>query len=144
MKLVETSQGNLYIGSKDDVLTVMEEIPQIKFDIIWNLAEELDFLIHDEKLYAKTVLTANIEDYGIPEDKAEFLRQLALVVSVLRNGGDVLVHCFGGCGRTGMGLAAIKIMLDKLSSAAALIFADNQCDGPETSEQKQFVISLTG
>jgi protein-tyrosine phosphatase len=144
MKLVETSQGNLYIGSKDDVMAVMEEIPQIKFDIIWNLAEELGFLIDDEKLYAKMVLTANIEDYGVPEDKVEFLRQLTLVVNVLRNGGDVLIHCFGGHGRTGIGLAAIKIMLEKLTAEAALIFANNQCNGPETSEQKQFVTSLIG
>lgn len=144
MKLVETTQGSLYIGSKDDVLSVMEKLPNITFDVIWNLAEELEFLVDDEKLYAKMVLTANIADYSIPDDTSEFVRQLTLVVEILRKGGNVFMHCFGGHGRTGLGLAAIKRMLDGLTADEALTFANTQCDGPETDEQKQFVTSLAG
>lgn len=144
MKLVETTQGSLYIGDKDDVLAVMEKLPKIQFDIIWNLAEELEFLVTDEKLYARMVLAANIPDYDIPTNTDEFVRQLTLVLNVLCKGGAVFIHCFGGCGRTGLALAAIKIALDKLTAVEALAFTAIQCDGPETDSQKQFVTSLVG
>lgn len=142
MKLVETTLGILYIGDKDDVLMIVEKIPKIIFDIIWNLSEELEFLVTDEKHYAKEVLFANIEDYGIPDDDVEFNKQLTLVVNTLRVGGKVFMHCFGGHGRSGLGLAAIKIMLDKLAVKDALAFADMHCNGPETEEQKQYILSL--
>jgi protein-tyrosine phosphatase len=142
MKLVETSLGILYIGDKDDVLMLVEKMPKITFDIIWNLAEELEFLVTDEKRYATQVLFANIEDYNTPDNYIEFHQQLALVVNTLRIGGKAFIHCFGGHGRTGLALAAIKVMLDKLTAKEALAFADTHCDGPETDDQKQYIRTL--
>jgi len=143
MKLVETTRGTLFIGDKDDALALSEQLPKIIYDIIWNLAEELDFLVEDEKTFAKKVLCANIVDYSIPDNKLTFLLQLMTVVDSLRKGGKVFIHCFGGHGRTSIALASVKILLDKLSLKEALIFTDTHCDGPETEQQKQFIISLS-
>jgi len=142
MKLVETSLGFLFIGDKDDILMLVEKKPKIIFDVIWNLAEELEFLLADEKYYAQEVLAAKIDDYSVPNSRTEFNTQLTSVVEILRVGGKALIHCFGGHGRTGMGLAAIKMKLDGFTAPDALAFADVHCSGPENEEQKQFIISL--
>jgi protein-tyrosine phosphatase len=142
MKLVETTKGNLYIGSKDDALTLMEGKEGKVYDLIWNLAEELAFLAPDEGKIAKSVLCGNIEDYNIPSNVAIFKEQLNKVVDVLSGGGKVFIHCFGGCGRTGMTLAAIKKNLDGLSGEEAIKFAENECEGPETDSQVNFVLKL--
>jgi len=143
MKLVETTRGTLFIGDKDDALALSEQLPKVIYDIIWNLAEELDFLVEDEKTFAKKVLCANIDDYSIPDNNLTFLLQLMTVVDSLRKGGKVFIHCFGGHGRTGLGLAAIKISLDGYTADEALDFANTNCDGPETEQQKQFIITLS-
>ena len=140
MKLVETSKGNLYIGSKDDALTVTEG--KGRYDIIWNLASELAFLTKNERKNAKTVLFADIPDYDIPSNKKSFKAQLSKVVKTLEAGGTVFVHCLGGHGRTGTALAAIKKSLDKLSAKDALAFAEKECNGPESEAQVNFIISL--
>ena len=45
-----------------------------------------------------------IKDFGAPEDKTDQLWPEASKAAheVLAQGGKVLVHCFGGCGRSGM------------------------------------------
>jgi protein-tyrosine phosphatase len=141
MKLVETSVGSLYIGSKDDVLDMMEQPKEIKFDIIWNLAEELGFLAEDEQPYSLITMLGNIPDYDTP-DLVLFSLQLMLVGAALMHDKKVLIHCFAGHGRTGLALAAIKITLDKMTAEQAIAFAKEQCNGPETPEQEDFVRSL--
>lgn len=141
MKLAETGSGELYIGSKDDVLTLIEGKPEIKFDLIWNLAEELDFLQKDEEKYANTVLLAKIKDLGIPNDIEVFHHQVCSVVSLLEKNGKVLIHCLGGCGRTGLVLGVIKKELDGFSGREAADFIKEMCDAPETKEQLKFLLN---
>jgi protein-tyrosine phosphatase len=140
MKLVETSKGNLYIGSKDDALTITEG--KDSYDVIWNLAAELEFLAELEEKNAKKVMCAGITDYDIPTSKRAFIAQLNQVVTTLKDGGTVFIHCFGGHGRTGLALAAIKKCLDKMSGKDAIAFATKECDGPESDAQVEFVLSL--
>lgn len=140
MKLVETSKGTLYVGSKDDALTITEGKSQ--YDVIWNLASELEFMVKTERKNAKKVLFADIVDYDAPSSKRKFKAQLASVIRTLEAGGTVFVHCFGGHGRTGVALAAIKKYLDKLTGEDALTFANKECNGPETEDQNKFILSL--
>lgn len=53
-----------------------------------------------------------IEDFGTPDASAEArwpdLSRMAL--AALRGGGRVLVHCMGGCGRSGM--IALRLMIE--------------------------------
>ncbi len=51
-----------------------------------------------------------VPDYSVPDAAidAAWPGTEALVLAVLAKGGKVLVHCFGGCGRSGM--AVLRIM----------------------------------
>ena len=53
-----------------------------------------------------------IRDFGAPEDRTASLWPEAshLAHDVLASGGRVLVHCFGGCGRSGM--AVMRLMVE--------------------------------
>lgn len=137
MKKVKTSKGKLYISGlplKDD----FKNSPS--FDIIWNLANELEELCDEETHYSKCVLFAGIKDFDVPElNCRSFKYQLSKVIDELNLNKTVLIHCFGGHGRTGMALALVKAYVDNISIDEALEFAKHNCNGPETKEQIEFV-----
>lgn len=136
MQHVSTNSGNLFIGSLMDA----REIHKYgKFDVIWNLASELEFLVKDEAKYAESVLFANIIDYDVPSDLSSFSNQLNLIVDCLTNSGRVFIHCFGGHGRTGMALASVLVKLHNLSVDDALSHTKNICGGPDNEFQVEFV-----
>lgn len=141
MRMIRTSVGKLWVGSKDDVLEMLDCRQREIFTVIWNLAEELEFLIADECKYASMVCRGGIKDMSVPQDKDlwKFDNQLNMTIKVLRNGGKVLIHCWEGCGRTGMLAAIIKKKLDGISSEEALKIAKEYCDGPESKVQEDFV-----
>lgn len=53
-----------------------------------------------------------VEDYDIPDAEQNTLwpEISKTAIAALRGGGRVLVHCRGGCGRSGM--AALRLMID--------------------------------
>ena len=53
-----------------------------------------------------------VPDMGIPtrNAEAEWSRISAVALAALGGGGRVLIHCMGGCGRSGM--AALRLMID--------------------------------
>ncbi len=53
-----------------------------------------------------------VPDYGVPDaaGMAIWRKSAPLALSALRGGGRVLIHCRGGCGRSGM--AALRLMTD--------------------------------
>jgi protein-tyrosine phosphatase len=67
---------------------------------------------------------------------------LQIVTETLKAGGRAFIHCFGGVGRTGMGLAAIKIHLDSMTPEQALTFTKKYCGGPETKTQINFIKNI--
>ncbi len=140
MKRVETSSGELYVASEEDVFSFEDSKPS--FDIIWNMARELQFLLEEEKNYADYVFFGDVPDYGIPSDKNVFEKQLNFIVKALQDGMKVMLHCLACHGRSGLALACIKKRLDKMNSNDALAFAYKECKGPETEAQKSFVRSI--
>jgi hypothetical protein len=52
-----------------------------------------------------------VADYGVPTEaqKAEWRDVAEPACRALRGGGRVLIHCMGGCGRSGM--AAVRLMV---------------------------------
>ena len=142
MKRAETTAGYLYfsqIPKENDLKLLSLEDDGKPIDIIWNLAADAVRIIPMEKLWCTEVLAGEIDDYSIPNNAETFHKQLNQVVSKLREGGKVFVHCVAGRGRTGMAIAAIKCMLDDFSSEEALSFSKENCQGPETNEQKFFI-----
>jgi protein-tyrosine phosphatase len=51
-----------------------------------------------------------VEDFGIPEDAADWGAASVTIRARLASGGRVAIHCRAGCGRTGM--AALRLMVE--------------------------------
>ena len=53
-----------------------------------------------------------VPDYGVPDAAAMTVwrKSAPFALAALRGGGRVLIHCRGGCGRSGM--AALRLMID--------------------------------
>ena len=50
-----------------------------------------------------------VVDYGVPDDDGDWHRAADTALPTLANGGRVLIHCRGGCGRSGM--AVLRLMI---------------------------------
>jgi protein-tyrosine phosphatase len=48
-----------------------------------------------------------VRNFGVPEDRAAFRRQVAEITAALRRGESVLLHCAAGIGRTGSTAACV-------------------------------------
>lgn len=141
VKRFPTSSGALYFGPLPKV-AVLKHLKSLHIDAIWNLAAELNLMVPYEKNYAPEVIFGNVPDYESPKNGDEFLSQLNRVISLLRAGKKVFVHCFGGHGRTGMSLAAIKVIMDKMPADKALSLAFDYTTGPESEEQDEYIEEL--
>ncbi|MDO9524231.1 MAG: protein phosphatase [Gemmobacter sp.] len=62
---------------------------------------------------------APVEDYGVPGSQTNWPVVAAQARAVLSAGGRVLVHCMGGCGRSGM--AALRLMVDSGEAPVAAL-----------------------
>lgn len=51
-----------------------------------------------------------VTDYGVPDDDTPWAPISVQLHDVLEGGGRVLVHCKGGCGRSGM--AVLRLMIE--------------------------------
>ncbi len=51
-----------------------------------------------------------IVDFGTPKDDGDWVTATDRARHVLSQGGKILIHCFGGCGRSGM--AALRLMVE--------------------------------
>ena len=138
LKRFPTNSGYLYYGPMPDV-KVLNQIKRNKIHTIWNLAGELKMLVPYEETFVPEVIQGNIKDYSVPSNVGGFLSQLNHIVSILRSGKKVFVHCYGGRGRTGMTLAAIKVALDGTDPKEALKMVGDFVNGPDTAEQKKFI-----
>jgi protein-tyrosine phosphatase len=56
-----------------------------------------------------------VEDYGIPDGVQDWAALSRHIHHCLDTGGSVLVHCAGGCGRSGM--AVLRLMIERGEAA---------------------------
>ncbi|MDO6521801.1 protein phosphatase [Shimia thalassica] len=61
-----------------------------------------------------------IRDFGAPQGQTldRWAQASANVKTILNDGGRVLVHCFGGCGRSGMAIMRVMVELGEEPDAA--------------------------
>lgn len=79
-----------------------------------------------------------IPDGGLPEDEDEFIELAQDLAEELREGINVLIHCYAGIGRSGM-MAACTLMALGQDHDTALAVVDVAGAGPETYRQESFV-----
>jgi ADP-ribosyl-[dinitrogen reductase] hydrolase len=87
-----------------------------------------------------------IIDGSTPDERFERQWQVAgdEVRSILRNGGDVLVHCRGGLGRAGTIGARLLIELGMEPAIAIERVRSARVNAIETPEQMKYVLALGG
>lgn len=81
-----------------------------------------------------------IEDHQVPDDDIGFETTLAEVDRALADGEQVLAHCVGGCGRSGMFGACLLVRAGLEPIEAIREFRRRRRCGPETAEQLAFVL----
>lgn len=82
-----------------------------------------------------------VRDFGAPDEDvlARWPQVAAEVTAIMDAGGRVLVHCFGGCGRSGMAIARLLVEADETpSDAVARLRAVRPC-AIETAGQLSWV-----
>ena len=81
-----------------------------------------------------------IEDFGAPAEAAAFWRRADELAAFVRDGGNILVHCAAGKGRTGTFAVALCMRLG-LSNPEATRLVDVAGSGPEVPEQVAFLLA---
>lgn len=84
------------------------------------------------------VLEFGIPDFGIPEDADSFASLVQRICEYVEGGKNVLIHCGGGIGRTGMVAQCVLLALG-LSKEEAATTVKQAASHPETEDQKRFV-----
>jgi len=148
-KLETNTNGNLYLhsmpGRYEPLKSCFEVIEQLGISQIICLApnEEIEkkspdyaTAIAEDRIPAKRICFP-VPDYGIPEDIEGFYALALEVAKRLKSGENLLVHCAGGIGRTGMFagcvLKALGLPQDALEESGS---------GPEDEEQEKIIRSL--
>lgn len=79
-----------------------------------------------------------IPDYGIPDNKEDFVVRTEKVGQLLSDGDSVLIHCGAGVGRTGIVAICILVSLG-MSLKESELAVKTAGSGPETDKQRSFI-----
>ena len=77
-------------------------------------------------------------NFGVPEDKAQFRRDVEKIAQALRHGDAVLLHCAAGMGRTGSTAACVLKALG-LDTEEALQRVRDAGSNPQNAQQSGLV-----
>jgi Cyclin-dependent kinase inhibitor 3 (CDKN3) len=80
-----------------------------------------------------------VADWAPPADPGAYLGLVRETATRLRMGERVLVHCNGGCGRTGTFCCCVLVALGATPEEAEIAFRAARRCGPENDEQRRFV-----
>ena len=83
-------------------------------------------------------LNLPMPNFGVPEDRAVFRREVQRIAAALRNGDAVLLHCAAGMGRTGSTAACVLKALG-LDTQEALQRVRDAGSNPQNAQQSGVV-----
>lgn len=112
VNLPDYISGNLFLsympGRNEPFSKALEVIKESQVSTVICL-NPFDEIIHKSPEYAKAIKLNNLDfvwehfplfDFGVPDDKQEFIKLVNSVTDRLKNGERMLIHCAGGIGRT--------------------------------------------
>ncbi len=79
-----------------------------------------------------------IKDFSIPRDANSFKQCIKKIANFLIKGKAILIHCFGGIGRTGLAACCVLQILG-LEQNDAQERVKQSGSSPETQEQRNFI-----
>lgn len=85
------------------------------------------------------VTRVEVADFEVPSDEAAFLSLAREVADDLRRGQRILVHCAGGCGRTGTFAVLVLGVLGMDHADALATFRAARGCGPESRIQHELL-----
>lgn len=84
-----------------------------------------------------------VPDFGVPDGNWSWSATSGAALGALADGGRVLVHCRGGCGRSGMLCLALMIAAGEGSEAALTRLRHVRPCAVETEDQMRWATSRT-
>jgi len=104
--------------------------------------KDLDLTDEAERCRVSNIsfISLPIEDLGVPASREDALNVVTAIERLLVEGHNVVIHCRGGIGRSGL-LGASLLVASGIEPEAALqrVSAARGFSVPETPEQKQWV-----
>jgi protein-tyrosine phosphatase len=118
-------------------------------DVLVSLIEEHEFhslqiptLLDLASAYGITAIWFPIEDQTVPASMIEFSAMIARIKRALTDGQNVVIHCMGGLGRSGLVAAACLVASSKIKPKEAIATVRKARLGAiQTSEQEKYVFS---
>lgn len=105
-------------------------------ELTWSVPDLFD-LYYDAGI---RVMHYPIRDLGVPKSQESLDRLVNGILHLLSNRKNVLIHCFGGKGRTGLVAAALLIKSKKLTAQQAIAYIRSVRPGSiETPQQERFL-----
>lgn len=107
--------------NKEEVVSLCKEMKDLSIKDIFvllgpqeiiELFGDANFLEKEYKHYNFNVIQFPIRDYSVPNSMERFDRLIRIIISFL-NKENVLVHCWGGHGRTGVVAISVLIRLGR-------------------------------
>lgn len=151
-----SSSAKLYLGqAPGNSFLFVDEVKEIealtktyKIDVVVVLQtlEELDWTTPDLfDLYYDAgvrVLHYPIQDMKTPRTLESLDRLVNAILELLRHNKNVMIHCFGGKGRTGLVAAALLIKSKKAPATGAVAYVRKLRPGAvETRQQLGFLVA---
>lgn len=150
---VPAGQGALVIaslpGRGGDVAGDLAQFAALSPDLVVTMVTDAELAVVGLSDMENAVATMQsrwvhmpVQDYGAPaaEQAADWTRICAEACDILQTGGCVIVHCKGGCGRSGMVVLRLMIALGEAPEAAlARLRAQRPC-AVETQEQMRWAL----
>ena len=155
VSLPDNISGKVYLnsmpgryGSIQDFLSEAEKLNISRIISLTDLDEigrkspaYAEYLQQEEKSFILNVVDFfPIEDFGVPSDKQKFFEFAEEAAQSVLSGENILVHCAGGVGRTGMFANCLLLAMGLDLKTTKTLVKDSGSD-PETSEQKDIVRS---
>lgn len=151
VRLPEGVPGRLFLsempGRDGPLEAYEEEVRAVGVGRILCLAEDKELpAAYYEKVRAgelggARILRFPIPDFGVPEDPEGLVDVARDLAQALREGEHVLIHCFGGKGRTGTVAICVLLALGPpLGEAEERV--DEAGSGPERKEQQELIQKL--
>jgi protein-tyrosine phosphatase len=138
-------------GTFDEGLTTLDEFIQNDIDTIVMLTTPGEDLLRSGRDLAEfykqqgwQVIHFPIMDFDVPLDKAGLDKTLEEVITQVKDGKKVAVHCFAGRGRTGLFIALLARRVLGMGGEEAIAWLRLYFPAIETPEQAHVVIEGIG
>ncbi len=143
------AQIGAYVWDRDLATDLQRLRDHYSVDCVVTLLEEHEFkqlevpdLRDAVRAHGMTSHWFPIPDGGIPDDLGGFVATVRTIVSALRTGSRVVVHCRGGLGRAGTVAACVLVVLGEDADEAMRLVREARPRAIENERQEGFVAAF--